>query len=243
MVCICTHKSQHSGLLSLFPEAMFALYEKEDEAEAVLEEKLAWADVILLGPALGLKETARILLRKVIRDSRKHLVIDADGLNLLSGTDLGDELKKLQDSPQTRRKLILTPHVAELARLAGCRVEEVLDREKEVLEKTALTWRAIIVGKDARTLVAEPEGRKCINLAGNSGMATAGSGDFLAGIIASLLAQGMETFEAAASGVYLHAMAGDYAASRDNEYTLLASDLAEGLKKLLNKNKESSESI
>lgn len=243
MVCICTHRSQHSALLSLLPEAMFGLYENEREAEEVLAEKLAWADVILLGPALGCGKTAEVLLKRAITDSRQPLLVDADGLTLLSTTALGEELKKRQHSSETGRELIFTPHPAELSRLADCSLKEATDREKEVLEKTASAWKAVIAGKDARTLVVDPEGGRCINLSGNSGMATAGSGDLLAGMIASLLAQGMKPFEAAASGVYLHAMAGDYVARQNNEYTLMASDLADALKKLLNKNKESSTKI
>ena len=233
MVCICTHSSQQSSLISLLPEAMLALYSHQDEAQRVLEERLSWADVIVLGPALGKEKIAQSLLNTVVDKSRHPLVIDADGLRLLADTPLGTRLLQKQSTQESRRELILTPHVAELSHLSGYSVKEVLDREKEVAEKTAVDYQAVIVQKDAKTLIVDSLRQGYLNLCGNSGMATAGSGDLLAGMIGALLAQGMNGLDAASLGVYLHGKAGDLAAKRKNEYSLMASDIGEALGELL----------
>ena len=110
------------------------------------------------------------------------------------------------------------------------------DRREGVLEATADRYRGVVVQKDSRTLVWDTEEKGYVNLCGNSGMATAGSGDVLTGMIGSLLGQGLTAFHAAALGVYLHGKAGDLAAKRRGEYSLLASDIAEAIPELLNKN-------
>ena len=238
MVRICTHRNQQSALTSLLPEALLDVYADVQEALSRLDKGLAWADIVIFGPGTGTASIAFGLLQKILRENSLPLIIDADGINLLAATDLGEELKALQEKEENRRALILTPHLMELCRLTGESVERIRDRDCHVLEKAAQDYRGIVVQKDARTLIMDHTGRGCVNLCGNSGMATAGSGDLLTGIIGALLAQKMEGFKAACLGVYLHGKAGDEAAAGGNEYSLTASDMGQALIALLRKNKE-----
>ena len=167
------------------------------------------------------------------------MVMDADALNLLAeehkATDADDwNLVKVYKELVDGRKMILTPHLGEFARLFGCSIAEVkknlLSYPKQLADKTG----CIVVCKDARTVVAVPDKREqYINTSGNAGMATAGSGDVLAGVITGLLAQGMDASQAAVSGVYLHGLAGDKAALRLGECSMMATDIIEQLTELL----------
>ncbi len=233
MVRICTHRNQQSALTGLLPEALLDLYSREEEAVEGLRKGLAWADVVIFGPGTGTDFIALRLLKTILEETALPLVIDADGINLLAATPLGEKLRTLQEKEGSRRTLILTPHLLELSRLTKETVEQIKDRDAQVLEKAARDYSGIVVQKDARTLIMDSSGRGCVNLCGNSGMATAGSGDLLTGIIGAMLAQGMAGFEAACLGVYLHGKAGDAAAARGNEYSLIASDIGEALRALV----------
>jgi NAD(P)H-hydrate epimerase len=121
----------------------------------------------------------------------------------------------------------------ELRRVVGeTRIGENTDRIA-LLQALARRYHAVVVGKDARTVTAEESGRLCLNLTGNSGMATAGSGDVLSGIIGALLAQSMEPYEASSAGVYLHGYAGDLAAAEKNPFSMVAGDICEALVRAL----------
>ena len=126
---------------------------------------------------------------------------------------------------------ILTPHVKEMSYLTGISVRELQQDIVETTREGAEQWGCILVQKDAKTVVSD--GKECyINLSGNSGMATGGSGDVLAGIIAGLLGQGMEPFAAAKLAVYIHGLAGDAMIQETGSYGLMASDLIKGLHKV-----------
>ena len=159
----------------------------------------------------------------------KPLIIDADGINLLAETmELQKELTQASG-----RTIIMTPHVGEFAGLYGCTVAEV---KKEIFEKTkelAERLGCVMVCKDARTVVAACDREEIyLNVNGNDGMATAGMGDVLTGIIAGLLAQGMTATEAATAGVYIHAAAGDRAAEKWGHYALMAGNVMDELGEL-----------
>lgn len=218
MVKVITPKKNRVILQQSVPEALLG-------TEKDLQQSMEWADVIAIGPGLGKNDKALSCLEQVIGEGGKPLLIDADGLNLLAAHP---RLKGiLARQGMEGRPVILTPHVGELARLVNSTVCSC----KEDLAATAMglarELHATVAAKDARSFICK-EGRGiCLNESGSSGMATAGSGDVLAGIIAALLAQGMEAFEAAAVGAYVHGRAGEEVSARIGEHACMAGDIAQ----------------
>lgn len=205
------------------PEAMLLTYPSENFWEE-MEKSAGWADCILIGPGLSKGKWAKQLLRYVLEKTKKPLVVDADALNLLAEeTDYRNILKK--SILETGRQVLLTPHVGELARLNGSGTEEVKQDFGQAVRFAAEAYGCTVAGKDARTMVYETGKPVFINTAGNSGMATAGSGDVLAGITAAFCAGGRGAYDSAVMGVYLHACAGDEAAARMGEAGITASDI------------------
>lgn len=225
LVRIYTPEENREVLQTALPEAVITCYEKYDERE--LDKLLAWADVVCVGCGLGTQEISRRLLTAVLERAEVPCVIDADGLNILSGQM---ELLKNVKAP-----VILTPHMKEMSRLTGYDVTEIASRRMEILSECAAKYPAVWVLKDSRTLVKSAGRHAFLNLAGNSAMAKAGSGDVLAGIITGLLAQGMGAYESAALGVYLHACGGDEAREKKGSYSVLARDLTDGVAACLKK--------
>ena len=129
----------------------------------------------------------------------------------------------------TQVPLVLTPHPGEMARLLGCSIEQVQDNRLETARRFAEEQQVILVLKGSKTVVAAPGQTLLVNTTGNPGMATGGSGDVLAGMIASFIAQGMEPYRAAMCVVHLHGLAGDAAAHRISQHAMLPSDLLEEL--------------
>jgi NAD(P)H-hydrate epimerase len=203
------------------------------EAAGLIIKQLDRFNVLLIGCGLGQSPSAVRLMRSLLIGERRQalpsLVLDADTLNTLANTP--GWWKKLTTDA------ILTPHPGEMARLAGMTVPEVqLDREG-VAKNMAAKWNKTIVLKGAYTVVASPEGRVKISLTANPGLASAGTGDVLSGIIAGLVAQGMSLFDAAACGVYLHAEAGEMVRARLGDSGMLASDLLPELPLVIKKTK------
>ena len=173
------------------------------------------------------------MLEQCLFESGLPLVIDADGLNLLA-SQIADEggafLTKFigQREQQPERNIILTPHLGEFSRLYGCSVSEASGNLTVWPKELAERLHCIVVCKDARTIVAcSRKEQVYINTSGNAGMATAGSGDVLAGMITGLLAQGMNAEEVAEYGVFLHGIAGDMAAGVYGERSMTATDIIE----------------
>lgn len=218
MVKVITPEENRVILQQQVPEALLG---KPEE----LAQSMAWADVIAAGPGLSTTSLAREILCQAIRESTLPLVLDADALNLLSMEE--DLLSVLSGQGEQGRKIILTPHVGELSRITGRTVSELKEDLPAAGRTLARRLHAVVAAKDARTFICGSRGPVCVNRTGNSGMATAGSGDVLTGIIAGLLAQNMDAFEAAAAGVYLHGLAGDEAAVEKGEYSLTAGDIIE----------------
>ncbi len=229
MLRICTHKEQKTEILSALPEAMADTYSSLEEAMECLKKGIAWADVIAMGPGMGTDIIATALLQTVFQTTKKPLILDADALNLLSNPDIYNLVKEKQHNPADSRPLILTPHPMELSRICGCSREDLTENGLEISTTLAKDLQCVVVKKDARTIVCADNTPYILNLRGNSGMATAGSGDVLTGIIASMLALKLSPPEAAALGVYIHALAGDMAAKQKNEYSMLASDICNAL--------------
>jgi NAD(P)H-hydrate epimerase len=202
---------------SAVPEALLGTYDNIIQSEK-------WADVIAIGPGLGKQSEALDILKKVVTYSRKPLVIDADALNLLSeNRELTDILSK---QGKSGRAIVLTPHVGELSRLMDTDISELKKCLWDYGQKLAESLNSVVVVKDARTFVCAPGRPVCVNIRGNSGMATAGSGDVLTGCVSGLLAQNNNAYEAAAVAVYAAAIAGEDAAASTSEYAVTALDIA-----------------
>ncbi|MFV0266328.1 MAG: NAD(P)H-hydrate dehydratase [Draconibacterium sp.] len=205
----------YSILQTAVPEAMASV----DQHDSVFTEspKLEPYSAIGVGPGLDQKQNTRKALCALLESAKVPLVIDADALNILSIQK--EWLEKLPEGS------ILTPHPGEFRRLVGETENsyQYIQKQLEFSKK----YRCVVVLKGACTSVSLPDGRLFFNSTGNPGMATAGSGDVLTGVILGLLAQGMSPEEAALTGVFLHGLAGDVAAKKRTEFSLIAGDLVE----------------
>lgn len=186
------------------------------------------ADGVVLGPGLTRNKQTESLVIRLINNIKKPLIIDADGLNALADFSKAGILKK-------RKSLtILTPHLGEMSRLTGLPVNKIDKDRKAIAVKYARMWQAIVVLKGHQTVIALSDGRVIVNKTGGPALATAGSGDVLAGIMATLVVQNPDKyFEATAVAVHLHGLAGDLAAKDLGERSVIASDLIEYLPKAL----------
>ena len=224
MVKVITAEENRQILQQGIPEALYGSCRQ-------LAESMEWADVIAIGPGIGREEQALQCLKMVVEKSRKPLVLDADALNLLAdecGKTLAEELGA---QGAAGRVIVLTPHVGELSRLLQRTIPECKQELAACGRILAERFHGVAVAKDARTVVCKEKDSFYLNTTGNSGMATAGSGDVLTGVILGLLSQGMEAFPAAVTGVYLHGLAGEAAAKQHTEYGVMAGDIADCLMK------------
>jgi len=178
-------------------------------------------DVIAVGPGLSVNNDIFEVIEYIISTSEAPLVLDADALNAVSG-DVS-VLRKL------KAEAVITPHPGEMSRLTGLSIKDIQENRIEVARDFARKWKVITVLKGSRTVIADPDGTVYINTTGNPGMATAGSGDVLTGIIAALIGQGIKPQSAAVAGVYIHGLAGDLAASESGELSLIAGDITNHL--------------
>ncbi len=206
-------KCGYEIIQSTLPEAMVTVDDSDSQISSgkIFEN----TDALCVGPGLGTDAATVHWLGLMLKENRKPMVIDADALNILAAHP------GLMDSVPERS--ILTPHVGEFNRLFGSSTNGLERIEKMRSVASERNW--VIVLKGAHTAIALPSGKVVFNTTGNSGMATAGSGDVLSGIITGLLSQGLKSEEAAMAGVYLHGMAGDLAAKSVGKMSLMASDL------------------
>jgi NAD(P)H-hydrate epimerase len=188
------------------------------------------ADILVIGPGMGQDRSTQQLARKLVEGINKPIVIDADGLNALAG-----HLRALHRRQKRERATILTPHMAEMARLLKISVRTLKLKRKGVARSFAKDYNCIVVLKGHNTVVADRGGKLYVNDTGNPGMATAGSGDVLAGIIAAFLGQGLNGFSAAKYAVYLHGLAGDLAAKEKTQLGLIASDIIDKIPQAIRK--------
>lgn len=171
-------------------------------------------DVLAIGPGMGQGKDLHILLDEIIKNTKMKLVIDADGINAIS-----NDLNILN----VNREIILTPHLGEFSRLTSLSIEDIKKDKINLAKNFAKTYNLILVLKSNETIITDGD-RLYINKLGNPGMATAGSGDVLTGIISTLLHR-LDTYDAAVLGVYIHSLAGDLAASDFGEESIIASDI------------------
>ncbi|MEC4749321.1 NAD(P)H-hydrate dehydratase [Methylomicrobium sp. Wu6] len=216
LVSIAT-RSEHAGLMNLNrPELMCRGVESDADLAPLLDK----TDVLVLGPGLGQGAWGKEMFNAVLK-SDKPIVLDADGLNLLA------------ESPMNKTHCILTPHPGEAARLLRTSSQALQQDRFAAVEAIRATYGSVVVLKGAGSLIAS-DSRIAVSITGNPGMASGGMGDVLSGVIAGLLAQGLDLHDAAEQGVFLHGRAADLAAAKDGERGLLATDLLPFLRQLVN---------
>ncbi|NLV18611.1 MAG: NAD(P)H-hydrate dehydratase [Bacteroidetes bacterium] len=204
-------------LQTYIPEAMVI----NDKSDKIITEKIVTDryNALGIGPGMGTEQETQEVFHEMIKQSEKKIVIDADGLNILSmNKDWFFELP---------HEAVLTPHPKEFERLAGSSSDGYARLMKQM--EFAQKYKCIVVLKGAYTSVASPGGKVWFNSSGNPGMATAGSGDVLTGMILSFLAQGYNALAAALTGVFIHGLAGDIAAERISGESLIASDIVDSV--------------
>ncbi len=231
LVKILTVQSNRQILQSLLPEALITVYtpdqlmEGRQEFKAMIEEEMKWADVAVLGPGLGSKPYVEYLVEDILTSAFVPVIIDADGLNIIASHPYL--------TTYYTENIIITPHLGEMARLTGETVSSIQKNLPETARQYAMHYGITCVLKDAATVAAGKDGGLYVNSSGNSAMAKAGSGDVLTGIIAGLIAIGMEEEKAAFMGVYLHGLAGDEAV-KEKPHSLLATELADAIGDAMN---------
>ena len=226
IVEIFTPRENYPALAVLVPEAVFSLYGYEEDASSAAERlsvSIEKSDAVVLGCGLGKSETAKALVKSVFENVKCPLVIDADGLNILSENDV---LWPFLDMEQ-RKRTVITPHPGEMSRLSAKSIGEILSSVPETASDFARGKGIVCLLKDNFTAISDGE-TVYINQSGNAGMATAGTGDVLSGIMGALIARSAEKegiLRSAAVSAYLHGLAGDRAARRLGEYSLTAGEL------------------
>ena len=207
------------------------VYDASSPDANIIEAAVARADTVVCGCGLGVGRESQFVLSRVLRSVGVPLVLDADALNIISQSPV---------LAKHARGAVITPHPGEMARLTGLSVEEVNADRENVCREFAREHSLVCVLKGHGTVVSDGE-RVYRNTTGNSGMATAGSGDVLAGIVGGVLSQSrngeLSRLEAAALSVYIHGLCGDVAADKLGEYSVIASDIIDALPTFLSKKK------
>ena len=224
LVQILTSEQNRVIYQAQLPEALLALYDAAVPDESAVKNAVCRASAVAVGMGLGTSEGSKNILRYTLESVTSPLVIDADALNILAAEPALWEL--------VPKGSIITPHPAEMSRISGIPIENICAAIPDISAGFAKKRNVICVLKDKNTAISDGD-RIMVNSSGNSGLATGGSGDVLSGVIAALLAQGCDSFEAAALGVYVHGLAGDDAAARLSEYSVMASDVIDSLPNIL----------
>ena len=223
LVSLATRSEHLQAALSFAPEVMT----KPVDSGQSLENYLDFPTVICLGPGLGRDYWSEQMIYKSLENTHKNktpILIDADGLNLLP------EFSKKLPLP---KKIVLTPHLGEAARLLNTSVEKVKKNRVSAAKRISNKYNSVVVLKSHETLICK-EDKIYICDKGNPGMATAGMGDVLSGMISGLIAQKLSLFEAACLGVDLHARAGDIYSEKNNQQSLLPTDIIDLFARVIN---------
>jgi NAD(P)H-hydrate epimerase len=240
IVEIFAPKENYPSLASLVPEAVFSLYGSDEPADIVtkrLASEMEKCDSVVLGCGLGRSELAKKIVETALKKISVPLLIDADGLNILSENEslwalIGEEQRSMT---------VITPHMGEMSRLTGKSIPEILSEPVRAAMDFAREKGVICLLKDHNTVISDGS-VVYINQSGNPGMATAGMGDVLAGIVGSLMAGMKKSLKnvpksdvllRVAAGAYLHGCAGDLAAEKIGQYSLMASDVLDKISSVI----------
>jgi NAD(P)H-hydrate epimerase len=178
-------------------------------------------DMMVIGPGLSLHNETQELVREVSLNSSKPILIDGDGLTAISSN--------LHNISGRSCETVLTPHLGEMVRLTKKSIKELNDEKIKILQKTSEELNAIVILKGAHSLIGYPDGTVFVNLSGNDGMATAGSGDILTGIIAAMVGLGLTIQDAVRTGVFIHGYSGDLAIQEKGKDGITATDILDYL--------------
>ena len=205
-------------------------FETKDYSLSLLAEKelISFSEkcnVAAIGPGISQNKETQALVRNLVTKLDKPVVLDADGINAFAGSP--GLLKSAKKTP------VLTPHAGELSRLTGKDPSDIQKNRKDIALGFAGEYNTVLVLKGHNTIVANPAGECYENNTGNAGMASAGMGDVLTGMIASFIGQGADIFSASILGVYFHGLAGDLACKEKGPLGLIATDLLEKIPEVL----------
>ncbi len=251
LVRVLTTDDNREVLQRQLPEAVLTTYTlnenggiAEECSDDIRDAITEWPDVILIGPGIGQGTAAATLVNFVLSESRCPLVIDADGINIIA--KMISEKTKDCDTPENRIRVlaqmlpantVLTPHKKELSRLSGVSMAELAAGMISASSEFTKDNELVMVKKDVRTIVSFGTSNY-INVTGNNGMATGGSGDVLGGIIAGLIAQGEKERSAAMTGCYIHGIAGNIAATKMGTRSMIASDILDAIPEAIGRGNE-----
>lgn len=222
LACAAAYRTG-AGLVTLVTEAQVKMIVSRKLPELTfltsLEvfKRLYDYDVCLLGPGLGQEDRSIKFMKGLLKRKLPKIVVDGDGLSILSQE--GEWWTKI------RNEAVLTPHPGEMGRLTGLSIEKIQSDRINVAQYFAKKWQKTLVLKGANTVIASPAGQVAVAPFANPALATAGTGDVLAGAIAGMLVQGLKTFAAACAGVYVHGMAGEVVKKELGDTGAIASDL------------------
>ncbi len=231
LVTLAVPEPLHAALAGQFPEATWAVLPHESgfissQAVDVLKNNLDRATALLIGPGFGLEDPTRKFVENILPEIKLPVVFDADGLKLLSQVE--DWHEKIP------APAVLTPHPGEMSVMTGLSKDEIQNNRQEIALKYAREWDHILILKGAFTVIASPDGRMTIIPVASPTLARAGTGDVLAGLIVGLRAQGLEAYEAAVAGAWIHARAGLEAGLRlGGSASVLAGDVLEAVPAVL----------
>ena len=253
LVRTLTHISNRTAVITGNMECIVDTYDTDEECgdfvkntETLVDKCICWADVVCIGPGLSMEESAVKLVRRVSAKKNIKKLYDADALNIIakykieldgSNDDVdyeagGNSGNASYKDDMSDKNVVVTPHIGEMSRLTALDIAVIKNNPIDTARTYSREHNCVCVLKDARTIVSDGE-RVYINMSGNDGMATGGSGDVLSGIITGLMAQGLTTFEASALGVYIHGCAGDEAALSNGKYSMVAGDIIDNIKNVL----------
>ena len=253
LVRTLTHISNRTAVITGNMECIVDTYDTDEECgdfvkntETLVDKCICWADVVCIGPGLSMEESAVKLVRSVSAKKNIKKLYDADALNIIaqykieldgSNDDVdyeagGNSGNASYKDDMSDKNVVVTPHIGEMSRLTGLDIAVIKNNPIDTARTYSREHNCVCVLKDARTIVSDGE-RVYINMSGNDGMATGGSGDVLSGIITGLMAQRLTTFEASALGVYIHGCAGDEAALSNGKYSMVAGDIIDNIKNVL----------
>jgi NAD(P)H-hydrate epimerase len=223
LVKVFVEEGSSDCIINAVPECVVVTYDNEKFKEGfdkVMETFVLTCDVILIGPGLTKSLKARYLVQKILQLDTK-VILDADALNIIS--------EHIEWFDNRICEAIITPHIGEMARLTGYQAAGISENTLQFAEAFSEKYQVTTILKSARTVIVSKELKRYINMSGNSGLATAGSGDVLAGVITSMLGQGYSLEDSAVYGVLLHSMAGDMYVSKRSEHSLISTDIINSL--------------